>query len=96
MSSFTPFHTLLLRSLKDIHTPYYYALGADNRLLRVNVAHVAGVLDGPEGEIDSQDAEKIMGAVQRVRAVDWVNMSRECGVCVVCLSSIVEKCVCVI
>lgn len=68
---------VLCRSLQDLDSPYYYALSADNRLLRVNVAHVVGVLDGPEGEIDSQDAQKIQAAVQRVRPVDWANLSRE-------------------
>ncbi|KAF5836973.1 P-loop containing nucleoside triphosphate hydrolase protein [Dunaliella salina] len=62
-------------SLQDLESPYYYALSADNRLLRVHVTHVAGVLEGPEGEIDPQDAAKIDAAVQRVRPVEWTNMS---------------------
>eukprot|EP00200_Dunaliella_tertiolecta_P005053 CAMPEP_0202359206 /NCGR_PEP_ID=MMETSP1126-20121109/12588_1 /ASSEMBLY_ACC=CAM_ASM_000457 /TAXON_ID=3047 /ORGANISM="Dunaliella tertiolecta, Strain CCMP1320" /LENGTH=1135 /DNA_ID=CAMNT_0048952565 /DNA_START=212 /DNA_END=3620 /DNA_ORIENTATION=- len=62
-------------SLQDLESPYYYALSADNRLLRVHVMHVAGVLEGPEGEIDPQDAAKIDAAVQRVRPVEWANMS---------------------
>jgi len=72
-----------MRSLRDLDTPYYYALGADNRLLRVNVMHVTGILEGPEGEIDPQDAAKIMAAVQRVRPVDRANLTCECmRVCV--------------
>lgn len=64
-------------SLHDLESPYYYALGADNRLLRVNVKHVVSVIEGPEGEIDPQDVDKVAAAVQRVRPVDWVNLSCE-------------------
>ena len=57
--------------------PFYYALGADNRLLRVSVVHVAGVLDGPEGTLGQGDVATVTSALEGVRASGWANLEGE-------------------
>jgi len=42
------------RSLQNLDTPYFYALGADNRLLRVNIVHVVGLLEGEAGAVNAE------------------------------------------
>ncbi|GFR39875.1 hypothetical protein Agub_g377 [Astrephomene gubernaculifera] len=54
--------------------PYYMCLSADNRLMRVSVACIAGVLEGAEGVGAEEDAAKVRAAAERVRPNAWSNV----------------------
>lgn len=57
--------------------PFYACLAADNRLMRVSVSCVVGVLAGPDGIGSPEDLDKVLAAVQGVRANAWRNIEGE-------------------
>lgn len=53
--------------------PFYLALGADNRLLRVSVAHVVGSVPGEEGGLEGEAVTKVEAALAAVPVAGWTN-----------------------
>ena len=47
--------------------------------MQASAVHIVGVLEGEEGSLEAEDAEKVRAAIKTIRANAWMDVAGELG-----------------